>query len=190
MNFHQFFKSKKNRKAFAFALVVLALAGGWSAARIQIINFGRINQIVLESPQTANDQQQHMVANSKSKRSAKLSYEQPKETPVSCDFTYLKPGEEISQFDPAQFSLTSKNPIVRIYNKVSKLNQLQRELNGLPSVPMIQLRPASMQLQCPDGMSESDTLQRVETDLDENLTRLEKMLAGNPTRSELVFAQR
>lgn len=180
MNFHQFFKSRKNRKTFAFALVVLALAGGWSAARIQIINLGRINQIILESPQTADDQQQHLLAKNNSKGSAKLS----------CDFTYLKLGEEIPQFAPPQLSLTSKNPVVRIYNKVGKLNQLQRKLSGLPSVPMIQLRPASMRLQCPDGMSESDTLQRVEMDLDENLARLEKMLAGNPARSEFVFARR
>ena len=84
-------------------------------------------------------------------------------------------SEDVLHRASAQLSI-SRNPVVRIYDKVARLNQLQRALHGLPHVPMHQLRPTSLQLQCAPGVSEEQALKSTEKDLDEQIERLERML--------------
>jgi len=99
-----------------------------------------------------------------------------------------KPANETLS-DPVKPSLVSRNPVVRIYDKVATLNQLQRELNGQPPLPMNQLRPTSMQLQVPANVSEENVLQKIEEDLDKNIASLQKTLADSPSQQELALAK-
>ena len=102
---------------------------------------------------------------------------------ISVNFTYLNASEDIPQLDPEQLLITARNPITRIYNKVARLNQLQRELEEEPSLPLIQSRPTSMRLECPSVVPEKDAF-RLEENLDRDLTRLEQLLAHNKCRDE------
>jgi hypothetical protein len=172
----RFLKSRKNKKIISFALTLLVMAGAYGATRAVIINFGWIGTINVGSSKMKIDEQPKLATEEKLKASSNAQSQES----FSYNFTYLKPGETVPQFDPAQLSLTSRNPVTRIYNKAAKLGQLQRELNGLAPLPLIQARPMSMQLQCPPSVSEDDVLKKIEGDLDENLVRLEKMLADNP----------
>ncbi|HEY1718378.1 MAG TPA: hypothetical protein VGH42_08820 [Verrucomicrobiae bacterium] len=209
MNFLKFFKLQKNRKFTCGALIIIALAGSWKIAHVkfdggifhqqniftkansgtQIINNGgKIGAIIFESAKMTDEGRENLAIGQKAKEPAPVSNEQPKEEAVSCSFTYLQSDENVPQLDQAQLSLTARNPVARIYNKVARQAQLQRELDGLSPIPLIQLRPTSMHLQCPSNISEENALRTIERDLDNNLARLDKMLADNPFDGKLAYA--
>jgi hypothetical protein len=206
VNFHKLFKSRRNRKIISCILIALVALGTWkftyskftekfsyhrnnfagANSGSQIINnSGDIGVIVFE-PSTA-DKGQQAVAINKSDKSPVARPDKSQDQSISCSFTYLQPGENFPQLDPAQCSLTSRNPVARIYNKVARQAQLQRELDGLAPTLLIQLRPTSMHLQCPSGISEENALRIIEEGLDNDLTRLEKMLADNPIDRKLAY---
>jgi hypothetical protein len=135
---------------------------------------------------TSAEENQAAVSSMKPKEAKTLPNESQESRGVSCSFTYLKPGENIPQLAPAFLSLTSRNPAARIYNKVAKLAQLQRELDGLLPISLIQLRPMSMSLEYSSKASEGSALQVIEADLDFNLARLNKMLTDNPVDGSLT----
>jgi hypothetical protein len=157
--------------------------------RVNVINnSGRIDNLIVNMDEITNEKRPPTTTD-KSKETNALSDKASKQNSISCSFTYLKSGQRAPRLDAPELSLTSTNPILRIYNKIAKLNDLQRELNQQPSLPVMQSRPLSMHLECPSEVGERDALQKMEKDLDKNLMRLEQLLGNNATEKKLAFAK-
>lgn len=185
-NFVKIFKPRKNREILLLALLVVALGRIWIQHVNVINNFGRIENLTVKMVEVTNREPHKKTAELKE---TALNEKNLNQNSISCSFTYLKPGEDIPRLNSEQLSKTSRNPVIRIYNKVAELCRLQRELNGLPSLPTALIRPTSMQLQCPPDVSEESGLQVIEKDIDENLARVKETLADNPIETELAFVQ-
>ena len=164
-----------------FLKFLLCLSPAFSAALIKVMlvfYFGQQGAPVTIS-RAIETELNHRRLISMSVETPASEQSQSNKISVTGEFSYYKSGDVIPEMERSERSLNAKNPVVRVYNKIERMNWLQWELNEWPEVPGVLMRPKTMNIQCPAGMSQVDALKKIEKSLDQNIASLEEMLAEN-----------